>query len=358
MSSLYKYWLKEFLKFFFIIQLLILVIFVFIDYLSRIDKFLESDLSLLGGLGYILLKVPYMFVQLTPGSILLASIVTFGLMNRNNELLAIKSSGISGFSLIKPAVSIGVLLALGMFFLGETIIPIFMTKANYIKYNIIKKSKIRSSGREDVWIKSENKLIHINFYDPVNQSIAGITVATLNKNFGLLSRIDAKNAFWKNEKWVLEDVVEQIHTDNPMEYDVNLLGEKVVKWSLKPDDLEEITKKANAMSFFELRKYVKKVEEEGYDARAYKVDMNAKIAFPFICIIMVLVGAGTGMRSFAKNNIPAAITIGVVIAFIYWAMYGFAMSLGYGAVFPPIISAWLANVFFLIFTILYLINTE
>ena len=358
MPYLYKYWLKEFVKFFLIIQILILTIFVFIEYLSNIDKFLESDLSLIGGLGYILLKVPFMFVQLTPASILLASIIIFGLMNRNNELLAIKSSGISGFSLIKPAVLISVILAMSMLFFGETIIPVSMTKVNDIKYNVIKKKKIHSTKRKDIWIKSDEKLIHINFYDPVSQTVSGVTFTSLSKNFDLLSRIDAKSGYYKGEQWVLKDIIEQIHTKNSMDYDVNLYSEKIVQWSLKPDDLGAISKKSDEMSFFELKNYVKKVEEEGYNARVYKVDLNAKIAFPFICIIMVLVGAGTGMRPFAKYNLPAAIAVGVVIAFIYWAMYGFCLSLGYGEVFHPVISAWLTNIFFMLFTILYLLNSE
>lgn len=358
MLCLHKYWLKEFVKFFSVIQLLILVIFVFIDYLSRMERFLNSDISLVGAFGYILLKVPFMFVQFTPASILLATITIFGLMSKNNELLAIKSSGISGYSLIKPAIWIAVILAMLMFFLGETVIPFFMTKANYIKYSVIQKRNIYSSGREDIWIKSEDKLIHINFFDPVNQVVAGITVASLRKNFDLASRIDAKRAYYKDEKWVLKDIIEQIHDEHSMDYDVNLYDEKIVKWDIKPEDLGAVVKKSEEMSFFELKKYVKKVEEEGYDARSYKVDLNAKIAFPFICIIMVLTGAATGMRPFAKNNIPAAIAIGVVIAFLYWAVYGFCLSLGYGAILPPIVSAWTTNLFFFCFGILYLVNAD
>ena len=107
-----------------------------------------------------------------------------------------------------------------------------------------------------------------------------------------------------------------------------------------------------------MKKYVKKVEQEGYDAITYKVDLNGKIAFPFICIIMVLTGAATGMKSFVKENIPAAIAIGVVIAFLYWIMYGFCLSLGYGSILPPVISAWITNIFFLSCSILYLMHTE
>ena len=358
MSCLHKYWVKEFAKFFCIIQLIILTLFVFIDYLSRMDKFLNSDISLFGALGYVLLKVPFMFVQLTPASILLATITVFGLMNRNNELLAIKSSGISIYFLIKPAILSGMILAILMFFLGETIIPVSMAKANYIRHHVLKKGNNIFSVREDIWIKSENRLVHINFFDPAKKSVAGITVAKVGKDFSLESRIDAQKGYFKQGKWVFENIIEQIHDKNSMEYEVKSYDKKIVTLAIKPEDLGEVLKKSEEMSYFELKNYVTKVEYEGYDATTYKVDLNGKIAFPFICIIMVLTGAATGMRPFAKDNIPVAIAIGVVIAFMYWVAYGFCLSLGYGTVLPPIISAWAANLVFLCFGVLYLANTE
>jgi len=358
MSCLHKYWLKEFAKFFSIIQLMVLVLFVFIDYLSRMDKFLKSDISLLGALGYVLLKVPFMFVQLTPASILLATITVFGLMNRNNELLAIKSSGISIYFLVKPAILMSVVLAMFMFFLGETIIPISMAKANYIKFHVIKKRNNIFAGKKDIWIKSENRLVHINFFDPVQQSVAGITVTTVGKDFSLESRIDAEKGSYKEGRWEFENIIEQIYNKDTKGYDVTSYDKKTVTLAIKPENLGEVSKKSEEMSYFELKKYVNKVEYEGYDATTYKVDLNGKIAFPFICVIMVLTGAATGMRSFAKENIPVAIAIGIVIAFMYWIMYGFCLSLGYGTILPPVISAWITNLFFLCFGILYLFDTE
>jgi len=358
MSCLHKYWLKEFFKFFSIIQMVILVLFVIIDYLSRMDKFLNSDLSLVGAFGYVLLKVPFMFVQLTPASILLATIVVFGLMNRNNELLAIRSSGISVYYLIKPVILVSVMLAGLMFFLGETIIPISMARANFIQFNVIKKRNNFFSARKDIWIKSENRLVHINFYDPAHQSLSGITITTLRKNFSLESRIDAKKGYFENEEWIFEKVIEQTHIENTMDYDVKLYDQKKISLTFKPEDLGEVFKKSEEMSFFELKKYVNKVEAEGYDATTYIVDLNGKIAFPFICVIMALTGAATGMRAFVKENMPVAIALGVMIAFVYWIMYGFCLSMGYGTILPPIVSAWATNLFFLCFGILYLINTE
>ena len=358
MSLLHRYWLKEFSKFFFIIQVLILVIFIFIDYLSRMDEFLKSDITLFRGLWYVLLKVPFMFVQLTPAGILLAAITVFGLMNRNNELTTIRSSGISVYFLVKPALVAGFVLACLMFLLGETIIPVSMAKANYIKYFEIWKNDRVSMGRKDIWIKSGKDLIHINYFDPATQTVSDITATRMGEGFKILTRTDARKGVYQSGNWVLEKVTEQTYNPDSNEYDVNLMETKISDLGIKPEDLGIMVKKSDEMSFFELKDYVAKVKSEGYDARSYQVDMHGKLAFPFICIIMALTGAATGMRSLARTSLPGAIAVGVAISFFYWVTFGFCLSMGYAGALPPVAAAWVTNLIFLCAGSLYLIHTE
>ena len=358
MSFLYKYWLKEFLKFFFIIQSIILIIFVFIDYLSRMERFFNSDISMFGAFQYVLLKLPFMFVQLTPAGILLAATVVFGLMNRNNEILAIRSSGINAYCLMVPGISTAVICGFIMFFLGETLIPAFNSKVSYIENNIIQKRQhVMAVQQENIWIKSDNQLIRINYYDPAQKTLAGITITALGEKFTMKSRIDAQKAYYESGDWVFENVIHQVHSKDSNSYEVKTYDKKHIPLALKPEDLGSVAKKSEEMSFFELRKYVQKVTKEGYDATRYKVDLNGKLAFPFICLVMILAGAATGMRSFTRKHMPIAIALGVVIAFMYWIMYGFCLSLGYAGILPPFISAWLTNVFFLGFGAIYLMNS-
>lgn len=357
-SSLYKYWLKEFTRFFCIIQMIILVLFVMIDYLSRLSRFLNSDLSMTSALGYVLLKVPFMCVQLMPASILLASITVFALMNRNNELLALRSSGISVYYLMKPVLLTGVLLSLVMFFLGETIVPVTMAKANYIKNYVIMKKQDFYSVREDIWIKSDQRLVHINYFDPAGKTISGISITTLDDKFSLVARIDARTGYYNKGKWILYDIIEQVHHEGSSDYDVKNHDHKELTLGFAPKDLGEIVKKSDEMNYLELNRHINKIEQEGYDAKTYKVDLYGKAAFPFICVIMVLTGAGTGMRTFARNHIPISIAAGVVFAFFYWVMHGFCISMGYGSILPPFISAWTANLFFLLLGLLNLVNAE
>ncbi|WDP89422.1 MAG: LPS export ABC transporter permease LptG [Desulfobacter sp.] len=358
MKCLHRYWLKEFFKFFIIIQVMILVLFVFIDYLSRMDNFFNSGIGLGRGLWYVLLKLPFMFVQLTPASLLLAVIASFGIMNRNMELTALKSSGISVYFLVKPALLAGTLLAGVMILMGETLIPISMAKANYIRYQEMSGRAQMSQGRNDIWIKSGSTLVHINFYDPVQQTAEGITCTTMGEGFRIEARIDAKKGYYDNGEWVFQGVTRQMYNPADTDYMVSTLPEIRRTLDIKPEDLGRVAQKSDEMSFSELRSYVKKVTAEGYDATTYKVDMNGKLAFPFICVIMALTGAATGMRSFVKTNLPVAIALGVVICFLYWFVYGFCMSLGYAKILPPLVAAWVGNIVFFCLGIIYLIQTE
>ncbi|MFN2356544.1 MAG: LPS export ABC transporter permease LptG [Desulfotignum sp.] len=358
MTCLHRYWLKEFAKFFGVIQIVILLLFVCIDYLSRMDRFLESPISLAQALWYVVLKLPFMFVQLTPAAILLATIVVFGLMNKNNELTAVKSSGISVYFLVKPALLASALLVGIMFFMGESLVPLSMAKANHIRQYDMRKQDHISQHRNDIWIKDQKTLVHIRFFDPVQQTVAGICVTTMADDFTLVSRIDARQGRYELDQWLLEDVIEQTYNPDTGDYDVTLSDMKLVELGLVPEDLGQLIKPSDEMGFFELKAYVDKVRNEGYDATTYQVDMHGKIAFPFICIIMALTGAATGMRSFVKANLPAAIALGVVIAFCYWVLYGICLSMGYAGVLPAVAAAWLANGFFLCAGIVFLINTE
>ncbi len=68
----------------------------------------------------------------------------------------------------------------------------------------------------------------------------------------------------------------------------------------KPDDFKMIQKDAENMGFFELRKYTKKIQSEGYDTTRYRADLYGKIAFPFVTIILVFIGVF--FTSFGKKR--------------------------------------------------------
>ena len=112
------------------------------------------------------------------------------------------------------------------------------------------------------------------------------------------------------------------------------------------------------MSYNALRALIRKVEAEGYDATRYRVDLNYKIAFPVVCLIMCLVGTGIAVRGKLKEGLPVIVSYGMGIAFLYWIVLSFCVSLGYGEILPPVAAAWAANLIFLCVGGIVLINAE
>jgi lipopolysaccharide export system permease protein len=98
------------------------------------------------------------------------------------------------------------------------------------------------------------------------------------------------------------------------------------------------------MGFRELRNYIRKIRQEGYDATRYETDLQGKIAFVFVSLILALIGVAFPMRSERSGGIAQGIGIGVIIGFSYWIVFAFMLSLGRSGTLPPAAAAWATNV--------------
>lgn len=358
MSVIHKYLLREFLKYFLIVQFIVLCLFVTIDYLTNIDRFIKAQLPLLKGLFYVLLKIPHMTVLLTPVGIIISIIIVFGLMNKNRELIALKSCGASVFYLLKPFLVLGIFFSALLFIIAEEVVPVTMTQASNFKRTEIKKKTIVSSKEKNIWIKGNRQISHIKFYNYKLKMIFGVTRNFFDKDFNLVRRVNAAAGVYKNGTWVLFDCMEQNFNKLTGENKVISYEKKEEALDFLPEDLEVVQKKSEEMGYRELYTYISKMENEGYDATVYRVDLYGKIAFPFICILMCIAGTGITIKETVDDELIKNISIGIGISFLYWVFYSFCLSLGYGEILPPVIAAWAANFILLGYGLYSLLSAE
>ncbi len=357
MSIIHKYLAKEIFKYIGIVMGAVVGTYVAVDFFEKVDDFIEANIGFSKVITFFIFETPFIISQIIPVGILLAVLIVFGLMSKNNEIVALKSGGVSVYYLLKPVLFIGFLVTIFLFLFSDIIIPITREKANQIWLREVRHDSFISKY-EDIWLKDNHLIVHIKSYNKEDESVSGLTLNFFDENFRLQRRIDAKKGVFKQGKWVLYDLMEQILDKEKGGYRV-VPHEKIAeKFNLLPDDMKRVAKKSEEMSFSELREYIKKVETEGYDATTYKVDLFAKIAFPFVCVVMCLAGTGVALRKKMKEGLPVGITYGIGIAFLYWIFYSFCVSLGYGEVLPPVISVWTANFVFTCFGVLLLLNAE
>lgn len=358
MSIISRYLTREILKLFVIILTMVIGIYVIVDFFEKVDDFLEKGVPLIRALVFFSLKTPFILAQILPVCILLAVLITFGLMNKNNEIIALKSSGVSIYTLFKPILAMGIVFSILLFALSEIIVPITMAKANAIWLGEVKGKPAVLSREKNIWIKGDRSITHIKYYNSAKKTFYGLTHSRFDKNFRLSRRIDAEEGVYRNGQWWLIRAMEQNIDGLVGTSDMTFHQRKAFPLDFVPEELHRVIKKSEEMNFNELREFILKVEAEGYDATAYRVDLYAKTAFPFVCVIMSLVGTGIALKGRIREGLPIAITYGIVIAFVYWIFYSFCLSLGYGEMLPPAAASWVTNLVFLCFGLYTLLGAE
>jgi lipopolysaccharide export system permease protein len=358
MTILDRYLVKEILKCFIIVLTVVLGLYIIVEFFNKADNFMEAGLSVTRLIHYLQLKLPQIIVQITPIGILLAVLVAFGLMNKHNEIIALKSGGVSVYFLMRAVLAIAVLLSTTLFVLSEVVVPITISKANRIWLSEVKKKPVLATRQKNIWIKGNRAIYFIKYFNPQNQSVSGITLNYFDDAFKLSKRIDATRGVYQKGKWILSDIMEQILDKESQTYVVRIYPQQAIEIDILPEDLKRVFTKSEEMNVAELFSYIREVESEGYDATAFRVDLHARFALPVLSIIVCIIGIGIAVKRKGREGPSISIAYGAVMIFLYWVLHSFCLSLGYGGLLPPIVAAWISNIIFSCYAVLNLINAE
>ena len=362
MSIIDRYIAREVFKSFSIILIAVVSLFLAVDFFEKIDDFISAGLPMYKALIFFLFRVPLAISLISPVGFLLAILIAFGLMNINNELLALRSSGISAYFILRTTLAIALLFSLFLFLLNDQIVPITFDKANRIWQGEVNKMSAVTLQGKNIWLKGHRTLTHIRYYDQKNKAVSGVTLYYFDDKFNLRKRVDAASGTFKNGRWTFRDLIVQTRAPDAGKehYEIAIYEERAEPFAFQPDDIQRVVKKSEEMNFMELLAYIRTVEAEGYDATNYRVDLNAKLSFPVVGLIMALLGAGFGLKRKGRGaqEISLSIVYGIGICFLYWIVLSFCLSLGYGGMLPPLIAAWTANFIFLGIGLIVLVNVE
>lgn len=358
MTILDKYLAREILKSLMVVLAVVIGLYVIVEFFNKADNFMEAGLPISRLIRYLQLKLPQIITQITPVGILLAILIAFGLMNKNNEIIALKSGGISIYYLLRPVLTIAVFVSILLFCLSEIIVPITISKANKIWLMEVKNIPTMTSKQKNIWIKGHRAIYFIQYFNPQNRSISGVILNFFDNEFKLARRVDANRGLYVKGKWVFYDSMEQVLDRETEIYNVQFHTQKVEDVDFLPEDLMRAFKKSEEMNIAELFIYTREVESEGYDATTFRVDFHARFAYPVLSIIVCILGIGIAVKRKSREGPSVSIAFGAVLVFLYWVFHSFCLSLGYGGMLPPVISAWISNLIFSCYAVLNLINAE
>lgn len=346
MRLLDKYILKEFLRFLVITLLSFIALFLIVDFLEKIRMFLSNNASVGQMASYFVYSIPMIVSYVFPPAVLLSTLMTFSSLSKFNEITAMKANGINIYRISLPIIIFAATAAIFLFYFSELITPASIQKTEHIvKVEVQKQKTLGFFKQNEIWYHGENAVYNFKMFDVDKNIIRGVTINYLSPDFTLMTRIDAQRAEWKSDKWFFYDLL-TTRFDNNNNPVLEWSKEKVINIPENPNDFKVMQKDVEKMGYFELRKYVKKIRLEGYDVTKYLVELQGKIAFPMVILIMVFIAVPFSLRSERSGGVMQSIGLGIFIGFSYWIVHAFSMSLGKSEILPVFLAAWGANILF------------
>ncbi len=350
MRILDRYVAREFLKILAMTVLVFAGIYIIVDLFEKLGRFLEAGVPARVMLQYYLLSLPQIVFQVLPVAVLLASLLSLGSMARHNELLAMKMGMISTLRIAVPVVALGLLLSGAALGLGQSLIPRASERAQNIMNTKVKKLPAARVARQtDIWYRAQGDpfhqlFLHIGLADVRSNLLRDVTLIELTPQFTPLRRLDAREAVWEQGGWILKDGYMWMFSPAG-ELLLDRFQRMAVGIAERPEDLARAVRAPEEMTYDELKDYIGRLAQSGVDVRRYWVDLYAKVALPFACLVMGLIGIAFGLRT-GKTGVLVWVGACVPLAFLYWVLLSLGFSLGRGGALPPLVAAWLPNALF------------
>jgi len=342
-----RYLLREYVKFIGIGLSVGAVLFLVVDLLQTLDRFLRIKPPLVYILLHFVYRLPGALYDGLPVVVLIATVFLFLSLTRAHELDALKAAGVSLYRVSAPILLFALILSLAAAAFQETALPGINARADEVDRVKIRGGLPRHlQKRNQLWYRStDTRFWRMELLDPAERSISGLLVLEVDAEFQLVSRLDAQTAKWTPQGWELsQGFVRTVVKGNRMES--KPFATLLMKMPEHIDDFTNVQKPPEIMSFRELRAYVQRLEETGHRVGKYVVELYSKVSFPFVHLIMALVAIPFALVSPRSGGRAVGIGVAIMISVGYWVVHYMALAFAKADLLPPFLAAWTANIVF------------
>ena len=185
----------------------------------------------------------------------------------------------------------------------------------------------------------------------------GLTIYRTDRKFDLHTIVNVASAQWTGSGWITAEAVARTITEDGTVVTERLDPQEVLMHETLNDFLE-VHRDAEELSYVALRQRIQDLTRKGIDAANYLVDLHLKLAVPFASFVLACVAVPLAGRVQRHPSVAAILLSGLVVGFAYWVILALTNSLGESGVLPAVVSAWAANVVFLLLGGALFLSTE
>ena len=321
----------------------LLGLFYISTFIDKSDKVFKGQTSVGTVLTLLVYMTPQFVYYIIPIAALLSVLVTFGLLSRSSELTVMKACGISLYRAAASLVLLGALFSIVLFGLEQRILAQANRQAEILDSQIRGRPPRTYSALNRRWvIGRDGAIYHYGFYDPVAGELGNLSVyETKKERWALASHTFMKRVVFRNGVWQGEDGWQVDFNAAPPQW------KSLPRWALTslepPEYFATEQPLAEMMTVPQLRAFIDELSTSGLNHIPWAVELQRKIAFPFVTVVMTLLAVPFGVSAGRRGTLYG-IGLGIVLALSYWIISSAFVAIGRSGVLPPFLAAWAPNI--------------
>jgi LPS export ABC transporter permease LptG len=300
---------------------------------------------------YLLFLTPQLIYTSTPVSVLVAVLVTFGILTKNNEVTALKACGVSLYRLAIPVMVASLALSFALFTFDHYVIPDANRTQDALRAQIRGKPVQTYLRPDRKWIFGDgSRIYYYRYFEPVEGVMSEVNVYELDpKTFRLMRHVSAERARWEPGlgTWIFQNGwAREFQNSRETRFQPFPSATATFTWLREPPNwfLREL-KQDKQMNFSELAAYIRDLQQSGFDTIRLQVQYHKKFAVPLFAVIMAIISVPFAFLS-AHRGAMAGIGVSFGIAIAYWAVSQLFEQVGNINQLPAVLAAWAPDAVF------------
>ena len=341
--------LRDFVMYLAMILATLLILALVFTFFELFTDIVRNKVSVLLLAEYLLNLSPSLIYQMTPVAVMLAVLITFGLMQKSSELTAMKATGISLYRATLPVIVLSAFFAGGLFLFDQVYIPHTNQRQEILRNEIKGKPAQTYLQANRQWIVGGNdEIYYYQLFDADTDTFRGVSIFEFDpKNFQLTRRISAAQAHWEPslKKFVFENgwvrTLKGASIQDYRTYDVATFNEL----HEDPSYFKKEVRQSSEMDYHELRDYIDDLQQSGFDTVRLRVQLGKKLSYPLITLVMAILAIPFAVSG-RTGGALAGVAIAITIAVVYIGMAGLFEAMGNANQLPAMLAAWSPDLVF------------
>lgn len=363
MRILDRYILKSVIQIFLSCIFIFLFLYVIIDLLSHLEDILKQHTSIIILTQYYLYHLPTMFVQVAPFACLLSTLYAFGKLNHANEIIAMRSSGLSILQISKTVLILGLLISLSIFWINDRFIPNSLTITQKLRREIEEGPKKARERKHDVinnlsMYGLKNRLFFVNKFSPAIDTMEGIIILEHDQHQNITRKIVANKGIYKNARWTFyQCITYNFDLNGQIIEEPIYMEEETMDLTETPRDFLNQRQRLDNMAIAQLKDYIGKLSKSGASSviRNLKVELYQRYTTPFTSMLIILLGIPFSLRMRRKATGLSSIGLSIMVGLLYYVLDAISLALGMSGLLLPLLAVSLSHITVIIFSF-YLIS--